>query len=375
MEAKTLLANYQREVEKIYPQIFAFWQREAQKAGIITQTILVKFFDLYPRGKQFRGALAVLGYELAGGQDRKAILEASVVLELMETAILIADDVFDQDEKRRGVATIHKQWEKFLRHTALDAASSPIQTRRSRCNTGMTKTARIHFGESMAQTTAIIGFHLALWVLAQAKFSEKIKNQVLKFYCESLIQTGFGEALDMASSWQSLKAKQGSAKLIHEYKTVRYSTVLPLKFGAIWAGKQDKIWLADLERYALALGRIFQIQDDIIGSFGDPKITGKANDSDIKEGRWTILMEWLWVKAGGADRDMIQRIMAKSQRLKAEVGQIKALMQKYQVVPLAQKKAQAYLQAGLRVMPNLTRDKKQQDTLTNLLRFMLERNK
>ncbi|OGD62294.1 hypothetical protein A2160_00690 [Candidatus Beckwithbacteria bacterium RBG_13_42_9] len=364
MQALEFLRDYQKRVAFHYQKLFKKWQLLASRARKVNRLLMAKFFDLYPRGKQHRGALAVLGYELAGGKDKEDILKASIMIELMETSILIADDVIDLDERRRGVATIHKQWEAKIKDQSRRSVGTKIKNDEAR-----------HFGESMAQITSIIGFHLAPWVLLQTKFSDLIKTKALNFYNESLIETGWGEALDVASSWQKFKDKQNSAGLIHDYKTVHYSSVLPLKFGAILAGTEPGVWLSSLEKYAVALGRIFQIQDDIIGSFGNPKVTGKANDNDIKEGRWTMLMEILWARADREDKSIIKQILSGSKRTAIEVSKIKKLMEKYGAVAQAQKRAQNYLKEGLELIPKLTKGREAQETLENLLRFMLERKR
>ena len=45
-----------------------------------------------------------------------------------------------------------------------------------------------------------------------------------------------------------------------------------------------------ISEYGIKIGQAFQIQDDILGSFGDTKVTGKAADGDIKEGKKTMLL-------------------------------------------------------------------------------------
>jgi len=357
MEAKEYLVWYKKSSQKYADKFLKKWQREAGEDSQISKEMVVKFIDLYPRGKMLRGALSVLGYQVAGGEDLKEMLKASIVMELMETSILIADDIFDRDEIRRGIPTIHRQWQDKLQVTSFKLQD------------------RIHYGNSMAQITSIFGFHLIPLVLVETRFTREIKEKALSFYCQGLIKTAFGEALDISSSWQDVKEKQLSSQQIHDAKTVWYSAILPLTFGAILAGKKDDKWFLDLKQYAQILGRIFQIQDDIIGSFGDPKKTGKSNTSDIADGRWTVLVEILWKKAGKKDREILERVFGKSKRSDSEIKQVKDLMVKYEVVELARKRAERYLKEGLRIIPKITKNKKYEETMRELLYFMIKRAK
>jgi geranylgeranyl diphosphate synthase type I len=353
MEIQAWLEDYQATARPMWREFFLLQQPKAQKTGPLPGKLLERFIDLFPRGKQARGALAVLGYELAGGNMRSEMVKASIALELMETAILIADDVFDDDRVRRGVPTIHKQWEKHFKTIA--------------------RPNQVAFGHAMAHATSIIGFHLVPLLLGEVKLPEKNKRQAFTFYCQTLVETGYGEVLDIASSYESIAKKQGSAQTIHEIKTVRYTTVLPLKFGALLAGKSPGRWFTNLEDYALALGKVFQIQDDILGSFGKPEITGKSNLNDLLQGRWTILVELLWGQAAAKDRAVIRRLLQKPVRSTQEAGQLKRLMETYRVVELARRQAQASFQQGLALVPKLKSNRTQQTLLKNLLGFMLER--
>jgi geranylgeranyl diphosphate synthase type I len=62
-----------------------------------------------------------------------------------------------------------------------------------------------------------------------------------------------------------------------------------LLMGASIARGTEK-QLAALSEYGVKVGQAFQVQDDILGSFGDETKTGKSNDGDIKEGKKTMLL-------------------------------------------------------------------------------------
>jgi len=364
MTAKNFLTWYKKASKKYAERFLAKWQKEAEKAGGIPEELVRRFSDLYPRGKMLRGALSVLGYQAAGGKDLQEMLKASMAMELMETSILIADDVFDRDKIRRGLPTIHEQWKRLATRHLPQATSQ-------------------HYGESMAHLTSIVGFHLIPLALAETSFSREVKEKALNFYCFSLIQTSFGEAMDISSFLFPARSNSayagldlaGLAAKIHQLKTVEYSAILPLTFGALLAGKKKGKWLENLQKYAQCLGRVFQIQDDIIGSFGNPAKTGKSNTSDISDGRWTVLVEVLWEKANAKDKQVLGKIFEKSKRGVGEIKAVKGLMVKYGVVGLARERAQGYLEEGLGMVPKVTGDKKYRETLESLLKFVISRTR
>lgn len=75
--------------------------------------------------------------------------------------------------------------------------------------------------------------------------------------------------------------------------------------GAILAGagQQD---LEVISQYAIPCGIAFQIQDDILGMFGDEKQTGKSVGSDLRQGKQTLLIALALQNAAGPERKKIQ---------------------------------------------------------------------
>lgn len=355
MQTESWLRSYQEQARPLVQKFFAKWQAKATHVGQLPKGLIERYATLYPKGKQHRGALMVLGYELAGGKNKTDILQASLLAELFQTAILIADDIFDEDDLRRGSPTIHRQWEKVF--VIKDRGKREAQ------------------GRNLAFTTTIIGLYLAPLALQDSHFSERIKQKALEYFFTQNIYLGWGEALDISTPHQSFGEKKDAAQMIHDYKAVGYSAVNPLHLGALLTGVKNKVWFANLDRYGICLGRIFQIQDDIIGSFGHPEETGKAADSDIRQARWTILTEILWEKANKKDRKLLKRLFEKPERNNQDVVRIKSLMQRYKVAELARAKARSYLVEGEKLIPQIAKNSEHQEILTNLLKFMLERTK
>ncbi len=76
---------------------------------------------------------------------------------------------------------------------------------------------------------------------------------------------------------------------IHHGKTSIYTYENPLHIGAILAGASTND-LELLSKYAIPGGIAFQIQDDILGLFGNTEKTGKPAHSDLRQGKMTLLI-------------------------------------------------------------------------------------
>ena len=102
-----------------------------------------------------------------------------------------------------------------------------------------------------------------------------------------------GQQLDLMSSKRKLE--DFDMKLysqIVQYKTSYYSFYLPVQLGMILAGVQNAELYRQAECILLAMGHLYNVQDDYIDCYGDPSITGKIG-TDIQEGKCS----WLIVQA------------------------------------------------------------------------------
>jgi geranylgeranyl diphosphate synthase type I len=75
----------------------------------------------------------------------------------------------------------------------------------------------------------------------------------------------------------------------HDLKSGSYSVRGPLQIGALVANASSE-QLAVLERFGRPLGVAFQLRDDLLGTFGDPRLTGKPAGHDLRAGKNTSLV-------------------------------------------------------------------------------------
>jgi len=290
-------------------------------------------------GKRLRGFLAWLGYRLGGGRDIKRIREISLALELLHSFLLIHDDIIDDSDIRRGKATIHKRYEKYF-----DS----------------------HYGLSQAIIIGDIVCFEAIKLINESKFAEDIKKQVLAKALDILLETGYGEALDVEYSHK--KVNLSKIMQMTTLKTAKYTFAGPLLIGAISAGT-NKIMLSALESFAINVGTVFQMQDDILGVFGDEKILGKSILSDMKEGKNTILIYKVRELASRPDRRTLDRLWGNQKSQSQDLQKVRRIIEKSGALSWCEKEKQRLAKKAKGYIKNITADLYFQGMLEELVDF------
>ena len=96
-----------------------------------------------------------------------------------------------------------------------------------------------------------------------------------------------GQYLDLLRAAGGLPGAHG-ALTVARYKSAGYTVQRPLQLGAAIAGAGADVSEA-CTAIGLPLGEAFQLRDDVLGVFGDPAVTGKSADDDLREGKQTLL--------------------------------------------------------------------------------------
>lgn len=94
------------------------------------------------------------------------------------------------------------------------------------------------------------------------------------------------------------------------YKTAKYTVEQPLLIGGALAGAGGRL-REGYSAYGLPLGEAFQLRDDLLGLFGDPERTGKANADDVRGQRPTALLAETWRIAGDGDRTRLRTLLGR----------------------------------------------------------------
>jgi geranylgeranyl diphosphate synthase type I len=107
-----------------------------------------------------------------------------------------------------------------------------------------------------------------------------------------------GQYLDVLAQAGSRHTAADAMRVVR-YKSAKYTVERPLQFGAALAKAGPKL-LSGLSSYGVPLGEAFQLRDDVLGVFGEPRLTGKPSGDDIREGKRTLLLARAFDKASNA---------------------------------------------------------------------------
>ncbi len=230
-------------------------------------------------GKRLRPALCALGYQLVSGErPPDSVWRFAGGLELVHTFMLVHDDVADAADLRRGGVALHHL---------------------------------LGRGKAGEDRAVVAGDHLfALGIETMLGCGALHSASATRWFLQVCRQTAAGQFLDLtldASPLPDLNVFR-AVKVAH-LKTARYGFVAPLVTGAMLAGAEEEL-ISTLERIGRHAGLAYQLVDDLIGLYGDPRVTGKSVDTDVEGGKRTFPVLAAWLRAPAEDRARLETLMA-----------------------------------------------------------------
>ncbi len=266
--------------------------------------VLRRLAEFTRKGKMIRGGLVSLGSEMAGGRISRTSVRAGTAFELIQSGLLIHDDIMDRDARRRGAPSIHEQYALLA-----DSPGTP---------------GAAHFGTSMAICAGEISIFLAFEALAGLPGPGKTTAAVQKLFAAEFGLVGLGQIRDIQAGTSILPLEERDILEIYRYKTARYSFSLPLAAGWMLAGGRASV-LPRLQRLGEDLGLVFQIKDDELGLFGNEKTLGKPVGSDIRQGKKTLFHLRLLDRASGPDLARLSAVFGRPDASKQDIGFVRDL--------------------------------------------------
>jgi len=287
---ETFRKFYEETYKRLEKKTHAYNRSLKKDDNPIIRPFMEDLADLNQGGKMLRGMLVVFGYQIAKHARGASDIDLSIsdalaqTFEMFQTGVLIHDDVSDNAAQRRGKITVHRRYEHRL------------DVRDIRMVSGIEKPQEI--AKSVGICVGDLGIYYANKLLADSYGSDPALGQLISYFDDIVIQTIRGELLDVVLPYEIQDPGIGEeerAKLLEKsiydiyfLKTAGYSVIGPLHLGMILGGAEPKE-MAALDRCARDIGIAYQIMDDILGVFADPKILGKDVGSDVAEYKQTIL--------------------------------------------------------------------------------------
>lgn len=228
-------------------------------------------------GKRFRPYMVSLGYGAFAPQTSTAAwLPAAAATELLHIALLVHDDIIDRDTIRYGIRNISGQQ---------DDAYKPYVT---------DDTERRHFADSAAMLAGDLLIAGAYELLYKTPAQPEVLAKAAAHLHEAIFRVGGGELLDTESAFRHDTPLD--PLLVAREKTSYYSFCAPLCIGGELGGADARA-IETLHSFGLTLGEAFQLQDDLLGMFGDADTSGKSTDGDLREGKYTYLVQQFYALA------------------------------------------------------------------------------
>ncbi len=216
-------------------------------------------------GKRLRPTLVLLAYQLFGKELAKAIPSALAV-EVFHNFTLLHDDIMDKAELRRSLPTVHK---KYSENTAILS------------------------GDAMA----FMAYELLLETDLPAK------HETLPIFTRTALEVCEGQQLDMDFELRNDVTASEYIEMIRLKTAVLLGCALQM--GAFLGGAAPA-QASDLYQIGINMGLAFQLQDDLLDSFGNEEIFGKKIGGDIVSNKKTYLLIGSRELATGALRSRLE---------------------------------------------------------------------
>ncbi len=262
------------------------------------------------RGKMIRGALVLLGASLYGRPQDEVALDAAAAMELLQSFLLIHDDIMDEDLQRRGAPSIHARY--------ADQGSSE----------GYEHTE--HLGLSLGICAGDVSAFLALDILSSLDFEPAALRSLLSLVTREIISVGVAQMNDVSFGFHPSEVVPHDIREVYRYKTGRYTFSLPLSMGAILAGADETACMR-LNEIGEYMGIVFQIKDDEIGLYESGEDIGKSPGSDVRENKKTLYRAYLVEAASEPERTRLSNIFGNRQLVEDDLLYIRSLMESHGV--------------------------------------------
>ncbi len=291
-------------------------------------------YSLSGGGKRLRPMLVLLACNIFCDDVQRA-LPAAAAVEMFHNFTLLHDDIMDNAAVRRGKPSVYAKWG---------------------------QNAAILSGDAML----ICAYRLL------AESPAAALPRIMKTFNDMALEVCEGQQYDM-----DFEQKQ-------KVSVVEYMHMIELKTSVLLAGaavigatlggasEED---CRKLRRFAVELGLAFQLQDDLLDSYGDQRL-GKAIGGDILEGKKTYLMITAMSRAEERDREVLRSAHRNQNRSDAEkIAAVKAVYDRYDVPRLTEQQISLRFERALSLLDALSADPARTQRLREFATGLMGRKK
>ncbi|MBE6274313.1 MAG: polyprenyl synthetase family protein [Bacteroides sp.] len=290
-------------------------------------------YELSLGGKRIRPVLMLMAYNIYK-EDVERILPQAAGLETYHNHTLLHDDVMDKADMRRNKPTVHNVWN---------------------------------------DNTAILSGD-AMLILAYRLMAEGLSDrlaEVMHIFTETTMEICEGQQWDMEFE------SRMDVKVDEYIEMIRLKTSVllaaALKIGACLAGAPAEE-AQKLYDFGVKMGLAFQLQDDWLDVYGDPKVFGKNIGGDILCNKKTYMLITALEQADEDQRKELERWLTATDFIPAEkISAVTALYNNIGVGKRCEEMVEAYYSDGLAVLESIALPEERKQALKDFACSLMNR--
>jgi geranylgeranyl diphosphate synthase type II len=285
-------------------------------------------------GKRIRPMLMLMAYNLYKDDPQRILMQAAAI-ETYHNYTLLHDDLMDNADLRRGHETVHKRWN----------ANQAILS-----------------GDSM----------LVLAYQRMASCDADKLREVLDLFTVTALEIGEGQQYDIDFETRNDVSEEEYIEMIRLKTSVLLACAL--KIGAMLAGASAAD-ADNLYNFGEQIGLAFQLQDDYLDVYGDPKVFGKAIGGDITSNKKTYMLINAFSRANEEQRrELVRWISAKEFDREEKIAAMTRLYNEIGIDRLAQKKIKYYFEESQRYIDAVQVPEERKQELRQYAERMMNRS-
>ena len=285
-------------------------------------------------GKRLRPVLLLITAEAFGGSIEES-MPAALAVEIFHNFTLLHDDIMDNADVRRGKPSVYAKW----------GANVALLS-----------------GDAMLITA----------YKSLAKVASERLPRVMNIFSDMALEVCEGQQYDMDFETMSKVSVEEYMQMIERKTSALLSGSAMI--GATMAGASDDD-IKKIYRFATELGLAFQLQDDVLDSFGDTAL-GKKIGGDILEGKKTFLMVQALNRASAEEREVLTTThLRKDISNEEKITIVKSLYEKLDVKRVAEQQIELRFERALAVLDTLSIAGKRTESLVEFARNLMGRKK
>jgi len=290
-------------------------------------------YSLKMGGKRLRPVLLLLSYNMFSDPVENAI-PAALAIEVFHNFTLLHDDIMDKAEVRRNRPTVHKK-----------------------------------FSENNAILSGDVMAFLSYQYLLECK-TERLA-EVMELFTKTAIEVCEGQQFDMEFE------SRLNVKELEYIEMIRLKTAVllacGLKAGALLANADSGL-ANQLYEFGINLGLAFQLQDDLLDSFGNQESFGKKIGGDIIANKKTFLsIKALENSTNDQKPELIDWLNKTDYNSSEKISAVLKIYNQLNIKELTEQKIESYFQKCRTIFQQISIDGSRKQQLLEISNSMLNR--